>query len=352
MTICGNQETVSMYIKRVQGQITRQGEQMGIMDRLKAAPKSTVPPAATAAAVNSAPPPPPPPKIAPAPTPAPPQPAPESVPEDDTRLEETIALCVALGLPLDGKSGGTERPLWANEGCAACKGAGFSSSGKACPVCEATVVKREGVSQQFFEIERIENEPTTWQLNRDKFLKNEEFQGQVREFLNEAVKENPDMKGEVDRLLGVADEQPETLKVSGEVATELLDAADASAKRIAEESAQPDPGKPEDTGKRGRPTTTFTLLINAAALAIPGNRYVFGDAMLAEVMATVAEAKGQTDFFACETWARRDALSIAARECVPALKGKVIAINPTTPDAEAFVSALKPFADTVIMGIR
>lgn len=252
-------------------------------------------------------------------------------------------------------------PPWANPTCTSCKGTGFNSKGRPCPICDAFAKKL--------------NKPTSGKFNVTGSLE-EGFSATVRpEFEAELAGMNWSSKGgTVAAPTPAAAPAPVLVATGGTMAVvygskqEVLP-HNASAPQIAAAidkvtapdtaevmagTLEPVPGvtaPAEEKPGRGRPKLGITILVGCVQLKGPSRPTVLAQALLEQVGAELAKDMGASSYWELDTWKRRDRIRQRAGAIAEAL-GKTVLVVPGVrdPDVDSLVSALVQHADTIIEG--
>ena len=197
---------------------------------------------------------------------------------------------------------------WYKEGCTACSGnptPGFASNGAVCRVCESLYGKAVSTIYK------------VWQ--------------------NENATEPQDkaMWSELPKLEAKPAAKPVTKIIEAQPKEHAL--PDAPGVDITKEM-----GEHESMTVNG-----FTLCIGCSPTRLAGVRTIHIEDLLHAHGSGVAEAAGVTSYYRLNAFDRRDKLGEVAAEIAGDLKDTVLLVGTRSPDVDALVVALKPFADSI-----
>lgn len=132
-------------------------------------------------------------------------------------------------------------------------------------------------------------------------------------------------------------------------------APEATPEVPADDNQQGEALEPTDaTGSaaRGRKPQGFTLLINALPERAKTTGVICLDQVFAEVGAELAKAMGAESYFALDAYKRRDWLAMRAAQIVEPFGSKIVTAVGSSPDFLEFLTAIKPYASYVYVGVR
>lgn len=341
-TICTKQETIPHFKKRVDNIRQNAKEKnldlhkeliMGLQELLAArtaAKAAGVPPAAPITAPAAAAPPAAKAAVAPPVT----KPAVAATPPPAAKAAEPVS--------------GRVIPPWAQalengepKNCAACQGTGFNSKGAPCQICVLSARKAGRQTPDLFNITTSAAGTRAWSLKSGG-------PAVTQQVVTPPVAETKTTTKVADAAPPVAQEEP---------AVEEPVAADEPA--VPEEPAEETP-PPEEKRKAGRPKKDaapepepqkgMTLLIGCFPVKLLNTGVVSAEEILRGVDLT--DAKGvKTNYFSLpDVFKRRDAIQTIAGKLAEALAGRVVVQSIGNADVDNLMSALLPFASTVIRG--
>ena len=219
-------------------------------------------------------------------------------------------------------------PPWANPTCTSCKGTGFNSKGRPCPICDAFAKKL--------------NKPTS-----GKFT----VLGSLEDGFTATAR--PEFAAELGGLAWsskdgtVAAPAPAPAPVAAPAVTMTVNVSET----VAVLSNEPAPV--EEKTSKGRPKLGITILVGCVQLKGSVRPTMLAQALLEQVGAELAKDMGASSYWELDTWKRRDRIRQRAGAIAEAL-GKTVLLVPGVrdPDVDSLVSALVMHADTVIEGVR
>jgi hypothetical protein len=356
LTICGKVETPNKYRARMElavkaqqvgsAALTPGKNDMGIFSKMK----TTATPAAPAATKPS-------------------QPAPPSMPRKEDRPQPTTP---APEAPATALHPNQEKAPWAREGCKGCNSMGISKAGKPCRVCD-TMNKKDG-------------KPTSanWTLGTDNEGRitwtDGATSGSTPAVLPVTAKDKttaehaPTAKPAAIPAIPAASPaaptgvlgkrkpgRPRKTETEGAAAP-----AAAQAPEVAQEATPEPVGLPvEDVqtavgpeaieeavkSKGGRPPVGFTLLIGCLPERGKTTGVIGLDQEFERFGTELAQTMGAESYFALDAYKRRDWMAMRAKEIAATFGTKLVTAVGTSPDFLEFLTAIKPYANHVYVGV-
>lgn len=245
-------------------------------------------------------------------------------------------------------------PPWANPTCTSCKGTGFNSKGRPCPICDAFAKKL--------------NKPTSGKFNVSGSLEEgfaatarPEFQAELGGLAWSSKGGTVEASAPVPAPATMTAPGPQggtvssvavVMPVAAPVVAQAPDTAAVMAGTLAT-PAEIEPLPVEEKAGKGRPKLGITILVGCVQLKGPSRPTVLAQALLEQVGAELAKDMGASSYWELDTWKRRDRIRQRAGVIAEAL-GKTVLLVPGVrdPDVDSLVSALVMHADTVIEGVR
>lgn len=253
---------------------------------------------------------------------------------------------------------------WAREGDKSCGGKGLTKQGKPCRVCD-TFNKKEG-------------KPTSadWDLSTDSegqitwTPKGGGATGSTPAVQAPKVVDKTTAESAPASQPAAATQEPPAATPAAQPtgATSKLrrgrkPAQEAAAAQAAPEAPEapaddnqagevPDSTDATGSAARGRKPQGFTLLINALPERAKTTGVICLDQVFAEMGAELAQTMGAESYFALDAYKRRDWLAMRAPQIVEPFGSKIVTAVGTSPDFLEFLTAIKPFASYVYVGVR
>lgn len=260
------------------------------------------------------------------PTPINPPPAPLSQPQ----VEERPAVRPAppqASLP----SASGQTPPWANPECTACGGKGFSSVKKPCRICDSWASKNGQKSSADFVIDTDAGGELIWE---EKFVK---------------PPAPPPQQLKVERI------EPE--KQALPLQPQRTDLPRTTVEKIEERARMHE--EPEEEGeqeasgkKRGRPKAGMNLFIGCSPAKGMAREQVQIEDVLLYYGNQLAAREEKQSYFELQAFARRDMLASVAKQIAEENTNKNVIAFGKSPDIDALLAALRPFATNVVEGAR
>ena len=248
-------------------------------------------------------------------------------------------------------------PPWANPSCTACKGTGFNSKGRACPICDALAKRNKRPTSGMYLLEGDAQSGFTATPKSEK----------VAEFVALGVPEvGWSSKGPGDPTLpqnltkcGIITAPPAPTAAQAPSQPPVVEQrAEAPAALPPVEEPTPIPEKTESEpapapGKRGRKPAGITVLIGCSQLKGPDRPSLTAQELLARLGAELAKEMGAAPYWELDAFKRRDRLKQRSEPIAESLGNTVLLVaGVRDPDVDSLVSSLLPHAGLVIEGLR
>ncbi len=358
LTICGKTETPEKYRARIElaskaqqagaSTLTQGKNNMGIFDKLKQTATATAPAAPAAKA-----------------------PAPPSMPKAEDRPKFDPAPPAKEEIENKGLHPEQTKAPWAREGCKGCKGMGITRQGTPCRVCD-TFNKKEG-------------KPTSsgWTLSttsdgRITWTDAAGTQGSTPAVLpakavDKTTAEHAPAKPAAPAPAVAAAPQAAQAPAGAALLKRgrgrpRKDATAPAAAPAAEQAQEAAPAEtvsdpmPEglptsaeiearEGGKAGRPKTGFTLLIGCLPERVKTTGILGLDQEFERYGTELATEMGATSYYALDAYKRRDFMAMRAKQIAETFGSKTVTAVGSSPDFLEFLSAIKPYASYVIVGV-
>lgn len=206
---------------------------------------------------------------------------------------------------------------WANPSCRACKGRGLSSSGKACPICDATA-KKAGKPTSMAYIIELDDAGKGVAVAREEQAEALQKAGMPLEWIEADSPAQPTVPAPVAAPVVATVQEPVPTK-----ATVTLQAApvvmsperQAVVETLVKQAPEPVQEAPKaakaaaEKSKGGRPTVGVTLMIGAVQLRGVSRPTVTSAEVLARFGAELAADMGAESYWALDTFKRRERLA-------------------------------------------
>ena len=222
-------------------------------------------------------------------------------------------------------------PPWAQATCTACKGTGFATTGRTCPICDLNAKRhKRPTSNQYVVVGSLDEgfKATV----RDEYKDELTARGFILEW---------DSKG--------------TAKVVPDVVVAPTVAVVQEPTPAATPEAPPVEAPPVETKTdgRGRKATGITMLIGCAWMKGPQRPNVTAQELLDRLGKELARDMGAQSYWELDPFKRRDRIRQRA-DVIAEQLGKTILMVPNLadPDAASLVAALLPHSEIVIEGLR
>ncbi len=280
--------------------------------------------------------------------------------------------------------GGYVPPPWANPACTACRGLGFNSKGRPCPICDAlakrskrptssmylvagsmldgfTAVGRSEKTADLFALSAPESwssrggtSPAVVQDIKKAAALIEERSAKDAEARSAGTPQPSSTAADNSATAGsqpVCAEAPAAVQLSTAANIPIMAVLKANSEQV--KAVIDGSAEPEERKGRGRPKAGVTLLIGCAQMKGPDRPTTTIQELLLKLGAELAKDMGAASYWELDAFKRRDRIRQRAETIAEGL-GRTVLLVPGVrdPDADSLVGALLPFADLVIEGVR
>jgi PD-(D/E)XK nuclease superfamily protein len=241
-------------------------------------------------------------------------------------------------------------PPWANPACTACRGTGFNSKGRPCPICDALAKRSrrptssmyliEGDAQAGFVCHAKEGKaqeivdlgaPTSWSSRGGSFRPQAE----------------PAKGPTATPVVAVAVQQAPVTQTGGGTSTAVEKTCEPTEQPCVEVDA------PAATAKRGRKPAGITIMVGCAQLKGPDRSTITAQDLLQRLGAELAKDTGAASYWELDAFKRRDRIRQRSAEIAESLGTTVILVaGLRDPDVDSLIGALIPHAQVVVEGLR
>ncbi len=234
---------------------------------------------------------------------------------------------------------------WANPKCKACKGRGFTSKNKACPICDNTAKRGGRPTSMLYVVEEMD-EGLMMAVARAESVEELEAAGMPLEWEEAqeaapalAAQEAPAPTPEPQAPEAAAETPPAKARrkrrtkaemaAAKEAATAAEEAALAEAtdqREAAQAAAKPESKRKAGRPSVGRPPVGLTIMVGATYMrGLAGGREVVSSSeVLARFGDELAQDMGADSYWALDTWKRRERLAEKADYIVGTLAKQVV----------------------------
>lgn len=238
-------------------------------------------------------------------------------------------------------------PPWANPNCTACKGTGFNSKGRPCPICDALAKKLkrpmsslylvEGDLQAgFTATERPEKVAEIYALGAPQSWSSKDGAAPAPVVNMEAARAH---------VAQVAVEQPQEIRESTP--------SPAAASAPAPAATAPVETPAVENAKRGRKPASFSVYIGCVPLKGPDRPTETAQGLLHRLGIELAKDMGAASYWELDAFKRRDRIKQRSAEIAEGLGRTILLVaGVRDPDVDSLVSSLLPHAETVVEGLR
>lgn len=237
-------------------------------------------------------------------------------------------------------------PPWADPNCSSCKGIGFNSKGKPCPICDAVAKKNKRPTSGMYLITGDAQAGFAAVARSEKT---------ADLFALSAPGEWSSKGGSVAQIptgvvapVGVpAPAAPPVQSTPTDVSAPVASVETPTA-AVPEASTVLSP----ETKTKGRKPIGLTILLGCVQMKGPRDQVLVQD-LLERLGKELAVASGGTSYWDLDSFKRRDRLRQRAAEIAESLGNTYLVVpGAADPDAAALAAALIPYAQSVLEGVR
>jgi len=198
---------------------------------------------------------------------------------------------------------------WANLNCRACKGRGLSSSGRACPICDATA-KKAGKPTSMAYIIELDDAGKGVAVAREEQAEALQKAGLPLEWIEADSPAQPAAPAPVAPPVVATVQEPFTAPVVMSPERQaVVETLVKQAPEPVQEAPKAPAAKAAAGNKGGRPTVGVTLLIGAVQLRGPSRPTITSAEVLARFGAELAADMGAESYWQLDTFKRRERLA-------------------------------------------
>lgn len=248
---------------------------------------------------------------------------------------------------------------WGNANCTACRGTGFATSGRPCPVCDALARHAKRPTSESYAITGSLQEGYTAVAKPERAEEVARLGLPLEWSSRQAAPAAPPAPAQPQQeAKGPAQAVGSTVPSSPAPAVAPAPAEPAQPAPPPPEKSQPKGKKaekaPEDAAEtRGRKPIGVTVLIGCAQFKGPDRPQVLAQSLLEQVGAELARDMGAASYWELEPFKRRERIRQRAQILAEGLGRSVVLVpGVRDPDVDNLVGALLPYADTVVEGVR
>jgi len=256
-------------------------------------------------------------------------------------------------------------PPWANPNCTACKGVGFNSKGRPCPICDALAKRLKRPTSSLYMVEgdmqagftaaaRAEHAealagmgaPAAWSSKGGASAPAQPSSTATAQVAQTSA------PAQAENIAAVA-VQPTPERAAEKVAE--IAASDAAAEARGEVQRNTvlvdEPAAKAET--RGRKPVGLSIFIGCVPLKGPARPTETAQGLLQRLGAELAKDMGAGSYWELDAFKRRDRIKQRSAEIAEGLgKTMLLVAGVRDPDVDSLVAALLPHAETIVEGLR